>query len=89
MFNIKIKIIIMKKEEKENLMNLYREINKYPNNFAYVFTTSEDFKNPTIVNFSEFQDLIDLINTYSEKRKVFYKIQMRNKFIFIDIGNYS
>ena len=79
----------MKKEEKENLMNLYREINKYPNNFAYVFTTSEDFKNPTIVNFSEFQDLIDLINTYSEKRKVFYKIQMRNKFIFIDIGNYS
>ena len=79
----------MKKEEKEKLFDLLSEVNKYPHHFAYVFTTSEDFRKPTIVNFSEFQDLIDLINTYSEKRKVFYKIQMRNKFIFVDVGNYS
>ena len=88
MFNIKIKIIIMKKEEKENLMNLYREINKYPNNFAYVFTTSEDFKNPTIIYLKDFSDLVNLINSY-EFRKISYKITSKSKFIWVDIGNYE
>ena len=77
----------MKKEEKENLIRICRETKSRREPYVYIFSTNEELTNPTIVYINEFKYLIDLINSY-EFRKIYYKITTKEKFIWVDIGNY-
>lgn len=75
-------------ERKENLIRICREMKSRREPYVYIFSTNEELTNPTIIYLKDFSDLVNLINSY-EFRKIYYKITTKEKFIWLDIGNYS